>query len=148
MLQRTMSLKEMMDYRPAAADFALCPEAVTGLMRLCIVAPDKEKAYDFLRHMMNPPYRQLALRSFDDCLNTVHYDFDGSQASKPTFILMAEYQVITDKPSLQALMETVIETRTDAETDVIADCFMKSDEGGSCLRIYSHEGQVYAAMLG
>ena len=97
MLQRTMSLKEMMDYRPAAADFAQCPEAVTGLMRLCVVAPDKEKAYDFLRHMMNPPYRQLALRSFDDCLNTVHYDFDGSQASKPTFILMAEYRVITDK---------------------------------------------------
>ena len=78
----------------------------------------------------------------------MHYDFDGSQASKPTFILMAEYRVITDKPSLQALMETVIETRTDAETDVIADCFMKSDEGGSCLRIYSHEGQVHAAMLG
>ena len=38
MLQRTMSLKEMMDYRPAAADFAQCPEAVTGLMRLCVVA--------------------------------------------------------------------------------------------------------------
>ena len=33
MLQRTMSLKEMMDYRPAAADFALCPEAVTGLIK-------------------------------------------------------------------------------------------------------------------
>ena len=148
MLQRTMSLKEMMDYRPMEDDFMQCPETVTGFMRLCVVAPNREKAYGFLRHMMNPPYRQLALNSFEDCLNTIHYDFDGAQAAKPTFILMAEYRVITDKSSLQALMETVIETRTDAETDVIADCFMKSDEGGSCLRIYSHEGQVHAAMLG
>lgn len=61
MLQRTMSLKEMMDYRPMEDDFMQCPETVTGFMRLCVVAPNREKAYDFLRHMMNPPYRSWPL---------------------------------------------------------------------------------------
>lgn len=148
MLQRTMNLKEMMDYRPSMEDFDQCGKEITGLMRLCIVAGDKEKAYNFLRVMMNPPYRQLCINSFQNCLGTVHYDFDGSQAAKPTFILMAEYRMITDKASVQALLEAVIESKTENETEVIADCFMRADDGERCLRIYSHDGKAHSAMIG
>lgn len=148
MLQKTMTLKEMMDYQPSRDDFGQLPDAYGGLMRLCVVAPSQEKAYGFLRHMMNSPYRRLCLDTFHDCLNTVHYDFDGTQTERQTFILMAEYQVTADASSLEALMEDIIETKTDDDVEIIADCFMKEMEEGSCLRIYSHEGKAQSARLG
>ena len=147
MLQHSMTLQEMMDYRPGDEDFDQCEQEVTGLMRLCIVAKSREKAYDYLRFMINAPYKTFLMNSFKDCLSTVHYDFDGTHFPKPAFILMAEYKMITDKSDIQALMETVIHDNKDKDTQIIADCFMREDENHSCLRIFSSEGEAKSGII-
>lgn len=147
MLKNTMTLKEMIDIRPDVEQLQELGEGISGLMRLVIVAADKQSAYDFLRHMMNPPYRTLCLNSFKDCLNAMHFDFDGTHAPRPAFILVGEYQTVCDEESLQALMEAVIESRPQLQVEVIADCFLRRGDGRSQLRIYTHEDQVHSAHL-
>ena len=147
MLHNSMTLQEMMDYRPVDEDFNQCEPEITGLMRLCIVAQSREKAYDYLRFMMNAPYETFLMNSFKDCMSTVHYDFDGTHFPKPAFILMAEYKMLTDKSDIQALMETVIQDNKDKETQIIADCFMRNDEDHRCLRIYSSDGEARSGLI-
>lgn len=147
MLDTSMTLKEMIDAQPQQADWQQLQETSKGIMRLCLVATQKEEAYEFLRNMASVPFLQLCQDFFVDFLESVCYDFVGGTKENPTFVLLTEYEFNQDIAAIQALMEAII-TAHAKEIEVIADLFpLVPSDLGRTLRVYTQQAKAVAGWI-
>ena len=135
MLNKTMSLREMVDFMPSETNMLSLPLDVILYFKVSIISMVKEDNYGFLNHLFTD---SEVTNYIKDIPSTIIYDFDGTSTNQERFVTILEmYGLKNYEETVLYLQEILNKYSHDAE--VIIDIFTHDDK---CYRLDNLNGIV------
>lgn len=126
MLDKTLTLKQMIDFGPSDNDMLALPLDVIVYCKASIISLSRQDNYDFIRFLFAD---EDILSSFLDVDKTIFYDFDGTMTNQEKYINIFELYSLYNFNNVSTLLKETLEKYTH-EADVIID-------------LYTHDSKQY-----
>lgn len=126
MLDKKMSLIEMINYKPSDMDMATLPLDIVVYIRVSIVSLYKEDNYEFIRYLFGKEDLKDYIKDTEDIS---FYDFDGTNTNQERFVTIFEMHSLYNYQNISDYLKEVLEGY-DHVADVIID-------------LYTHDSKEY-----
>ena len=126
MLDKKMSLIEMINYKPSDMDMATLPLDIIVYIRVSIVSLYKEDNYEFIRYLFGKEDLKDYIKDTEDIS---FYDFDGTNTNQERFVTIFEMYSLYNYQNISDYLKEVLEGY-DHVADVIID-------------LYTHDSKEY-----
>ena len=124
MLNKDMSLIEMIKYKPSEMDMATLPLDVVVYIKVSIVSLYKEDNYEFIRYLFGKDDINLYIKDSNDIS---FYDFDGTGTNQERFVTIFEMYSLYNYANISEYLKEVLEGY-DHRADVIIDLYTHDDK--------------------
>lgn len=126
MLDKKMSLIEMINYKPSDMDMATLPLDIVVYIRVSIVSLYKEDNYEFIRYLFGKEDLKDYIKDTEDIS---FYDFDGTNTNQERFVTIFEMHSLYNYQNISDYLKEVLEGYNHV-ADVIID-------------LYTHDSKEY-----
>lgn len=124
MLDKKMSLIEMIKFKPSEIDMATLPLDIVVYIKVSIVSLYKEDNYEFIRYLFNKEDIKEYIKDTDDIS---FYDFDGTGTNQERFVTIFEMYSTYNYHNISEYLKEVLEGY-DHVADVIIDVYTHDDK--------------------
>lgn len=124
MLEKKMSLKEMIEYKPSDMQMMSLPLDVIVYIKTSIVSLYKEDNYEFIRYMFNMEDIKEYIKDTNDIS---FYDFDGTGTNQERFVTIFEMYSLYNFENVSTYMKEMLEEYNHV-ADVIIDFYTHDDK--------------------
>lgn len=124
MLDKKMSLREMIDYKPSDMEMMAMPLDVIVYIKTSIVSLYKEDNYEFIRHVFNNEDIKEYIKDSEDIS---FYDFDGTGTNQERFVTIFEMLSRYNFENVSVYLKEVLEEYNHI-ADVIIDFYTHDDK--------------------
>ncbi len=124
MLDKKMSLREMIDYKPSDMEMMAMPLDVIVYIKTSIVSSYKEDNYEFIRHVFNNEDIKEYIKDSEDIS---FYDFDGTGTNQERFVTIFEMLSRYNFENVSVYLKEVLEEYNHI-ADVIIDFYTHDDK--------------------
>lgn len=124
MLNKDMSLIDMINYIPNEMQMASLPLDVVVYIKASIVSLYKEDNYEFIRYLFSSEDIKQYIKDTDDIS---FYDFDGSNTNQERFVTIFEMNSLYNYQNISEYLKEVLEGY-DHVADVIIDLYTHDDK--------------------
>ena len=124
MLDKKMSLKQMIEYKPSDMEMMSMPLDVVVYIKTSIVSLYKEDNYDFIRHLFN---RDDIKEYIKECDDIAFYDFDGTGTNQERFVTVFEMYSLYNFENISEYLKDVLQEYSHV-ADVIIDLYTHDDK--------------------
>lgn len=124
MLDKEMSLIEMIKYKPSQMEMASLPLDVVVYIKVSIVSLYKEHNYEFIRYLFSQEEIKDYIKEVQDI---AFYDFDGTNTSQERFVTVFEMNSLFNYQNTSVYLKEVLEGY-DHTADVIIDLYTHDDK--------------------
>ena len=124
MLNKDMSLIEMIKFKPSAMDMASLPLDIVVYIKVSIVSLYKEDNYDFIRYLFS---KEDINEYIKDTSDIAFYDFDGTGTNQERFVTIFEMNSLYNYANISDYLKEVLEGYSHV-ADVIIDLYTHDDK--------------------
>lgn len=124
MLNKDMSLIEMIKFKPSAMDMASLPLDIVVYIKVSIVSLYKEDNYDFIRYLFSKKDINEYIKDTNDI---AFYDFDGTGTNQERFVTIFEMNSLYNYANISDYLKEVLEGYSHV-ADVIIDLYTHDDK--------------------
>lgn len=124
MLNKDMSLIEMIKFKPSAMDMASLPLDIVVYIKVSIVSLYKEDNYDFIRYLFS---KEDINEYIKDTSDIAFYDFDGTGTNQERFVTIFEMNSLYNYANVSDYLKEVLEGYSHV-ADVIIDLYTHDDK--------------------
>lgn len=119
MLEKEMSLREMIDFKPSDIQMASLPLDIVVYIKVSIVSLYKEDNYDFIRYLFE---NEEIKEYIKDTSEIELYDFDGTGTKQERFVTIFEMNSLYNYENVSSYLKEVLEGYNHV-ADVIIDFY-------------------------
>ena len=120
MLDKQMTLKEMVKFEPEDADMAALPLSAVVYLKVSIISLDKNDNYNFIKFFFSD---EEINDYINDIPSTIIYDFDGTNTNQEKYITIFDTTSKIPYAELSIYLEELLNKYTH-EADVIIDMYL------------------------
>lgn len=124
MLDKKMSLIEMIKFKPSEMDMATLPLDIVVYIKVSIVSLYKEDNYEFIRYLFNKEDIKEYIKDTDDI---AFYDFDGTGTNQERFVTIFEMNSTYNYHNISEYLKEMLEGYNHI-ADVIIDLYTHDDK--------------------
>ena len=124
MLNKDMSLIEMIKFKPSAMDMASLPLDIVVYIKVSIVSLYEEDNYDFIRYLFS---KEDINEYIKDTSDIAFYDFDGTGTNQERFVTIFEMNSLYNYANISDYLKEVLEGYSHV-ADVIIDLYTHDDK--------------------
>lgn len=124
MLEKEMSLIEMINYNPSEMDMAKLALDIVVYIKVSIVSLYKEDNYEFIRYLFSNEDISTYIKDKDDI---AFYDFDGTGTNQERFVTIFEMYSLYNYQNVSEYLKELLEGY-DHRADVIIDFYTHDDK--------------------
>lgn len=124
MLNKDMSLIEMINYMPSDMEMVSLPLDVVVYIKVSIVSLYKEDNYEFIRYLFSKEDIKEYIKDSEDI---AFYDFDGTNTNQERFVTIFEMNSLYNFQNISEYLKEILEGY-DHIADVIIDLFTHDDK--------------------
>lgn len=124
MLNKDMSLIEMINYMPSDMEMVSLPLDVVVYIKVSIVSLYKEDNYEFIRYLFSKEDIKEYIKDSEDM---AFYDFDGTNTNQERFVTIFEMNSLYNFQNISEYLKEILEGY-DHIADVIIDLFTHDDK--------------------
>lgn len=124
MLNKDMTLKEMVQFEPEDIDMLSLPLEAVVYIKVSIISMSKEDNYNFIKFFFSDEEINTYI---NDIARTVFYDFDGTKTDQEKFITIFDCTGKTVYEELSIYLEEVLNKYTH-EANAIIDLFTHNNK--------------------
>lgn len=124
MLDKKMSLIEMIKYKPSEMDMAMLPLDIVVYIKVSIVSLYKEDNYDFIRYLFAKEDINTYIKDINDIS---FYDFDGTGTDQERFVTIFEMNSLYNYANVSDYLKEMLEEYNHV-ADVIIDLYTHDDK--------------------
>ena len=124
MLNKDMSLIEMINYIPSDMEMVSLPLDIVVYIKVSIVSLYKEDNYEFIRHLFSKDEIKEYIKDSEDI---AFYDFDGTNTNQERFVTIFEMNSLYNYQNISEYLKEILE-EYDHVADVIIDMFTHDDK--------------------
>jgi len=140
MLDKTMTLNQVINCTPTLDELSVLPLDVNALVKIMIVANSKEDAYNFIRYMFNDE-NKVILEFFKDLNKTIFFDFDHTNYEESKYIMAGELYSLESNETTIRFLEELLDDNPIATVDAIFDLF-DTEENHYRIAIYENKAKT------
>lgn len=126
MFTNKMNLKEMIDFKPDAADMASLDLDVVLYIKMTIISIEKEINYNFIRYIFDSDKADEFKAYFKNIDNTIFYDYKYDNGDNTRVITMAELYSKQNYVQTESLLNDILSEYTH-EAEVLFDIYTHED---------------------
>lgn len=119
MLEKKMSLREMIDYKPSDMEMASLPLDVTVYIKVSIVSLYKDDNYDFIKYFFESNDIKIYIKDTSDI---IFYDFDATSTKQERFVTIFEMYSLYNYSNISEYLKEILEGYSHI-ADVIIDFY-------------------------
>lgn len=124
MLEKEMSLIEMINYNPSEMDMAKLALDIVVYIKVSIVSLYKEDNYEFIRYLFSNEDISTYIKDKDDI---AFYDFDGTGTNQERFVTIFEMYSLYNYQNVSEYLKELLDGY-DHRADVIIDLYTHDDK--------------------
>lgn len=124
MLNKDMSLIEMINYMPSDMEMVSLPLDIVVYIKVSIVSLYKEDNYEFIRYLFSKEDIKEYIKDSEDI---AFYDFDGTNTNQERFVTIFEMNSLYNFQNISEYLKEILEGY-DHIADVIIDLFTHDDK--------------------
>ena len=135
-----IKLQHLLDKHVNSNDFNNDDESIKGIIKLVVISTLKDRAYDFIKTMMNEEYLSFTKNLYPEIMSTTFYDFDLLKEQN-RFIIIFNISTYGDFDEVTEYFTEVSSKMDQSFTDIIVDYYDKANLN-QYHRIYTHNDKL------
>lgn len=142
MLEKTMTLKKMLETKITEEDLLTIDEDAHGIVKLIVSATMQEKAYDFLHILTDPGRYDYTMNLFEKITTTPWYDFEQPESKR--FVLIWQLETVADEEEIIEYFSECMQLFVQDFGDIIVE-YVAKENPLETIKIYTHDNAIHTA---